>query len=40
MNAMTYNNAKQYWTTFKLNKSDTEQQNDIVYRIKTKNMFD
>ena len=39
MNAMTYNNAKQYWTTFKLNKSDTEQ-NDIIYRIKTKNMFD
>ena len=39
MNAMTYNNAKQYWATFKINKSDTEQ-NDIIYRRKTKNMFD
>jgi len=40
MNVMTYNNGKQYWATFKLNKSDTEQQNDIIYRIKTKNMFE
>lgn len=40
MNAMTYNNTKQYWATFILHKSDSQQQNDIIHWIKTKSTFD
>lgn len=39
MNAMTYNNTKQYWATSILHKSDSQQQN-IIHWIKTKSIFD
>lgn len=40
MNAMAYNNAKQYWETSILYKSNAQHKKDVRHCIRTKNIFD